>query len=159
MTLYFEYDKRQVIQALRYHFISRMEIRVMIILVNVFTLASVILYMMHKITQLGFLVGSLLWIVLMISFWYVLPHLVYRRATTFQHAFSFVVEEEKFTLQHEHGGRTWPWTALVFFIESPHFFHLYYDSRSFLLLPKNAWENSDGVHEFRMFLKERVKKK
>ena len=43
MTIHFGYEKGQVIQALRYHFISRPEIRIMIILVNVFALASLVL--------------------------------------------------------------------------------------------------------------------
>ena len=60
-------------QALRYHFISRLEIRTMLILVNVFALASVTLYAFGKITAFAFLVGSVLWIVLMISFWFILP--------------------------------------------------------------------------------------
>jgi len=40
MTIQFGYDKGQVMQALRYHFISRPEIRIMIIVVNVFALGS-----------------------------------------------------------------------------------------------------------------------
>lgn len=159
MTVHFSYDKRQVMQALRYHFISRPEIRLMIILVNVFTLASIILYAMHKITPLAFLVGSLLWIVLMISFWFILPALVYRRAETFQHSFSIKFGDEEFTLQHENGSRSWKWTALVYFMESPHFFHLYYDTRSFFLVPKSGLATSDEVHELRQLLKSKVKKK
>ncbi len=88
MTIHFEYDKRQVMQALRYHFISRIEIRTMIILVNVFAIASLMLYAMKKITPLAFLVGSFLWIILMISFLFMLPMMVYRRAETFRHQFS-----------------------------------------------------------------------
>ena len=62
MTIHFGYEKKQVIQALRYHFISRPEIRIMLIVVNVFALASIILYAMQKITPVAFLVGSGLWI-------------------------------------------------------------------------------------------------
>ena len=159
MTVYFSYDKRQVLQALRYHFISRPEIKIMIILVNVFTLASIILYALHKITPVAFLVGSLLWIVLMISFWFILPAMVYRRAETFQHSFSINFGETEFTLQHENGSRAWAWTALSHFIESPHFFHLYYDSRSFFLVPKSGMKDKDEVYELRQLLKSKVKKK
>jgi ABC-type Mn2+/Zn2+ transport system permease subunit len=63
MTIQFGYDKGQVMQALRYHFISRPEIRIMIIVVNVFALGSLILYAMKTITPFAFLVGSLLWVV------------------------------------------------------------------------------------------------
>ncbi|HMR92112.1 MAG TPA: YcxB family protein [Chitinophagaceae bacterium] len=159
MTIHFDYEKGQVMQALRYHFISKPEIRIMIILVNVFALASVILYALKKITPFAFLIGSLLWIVLMISFWFILPMLVYRRAETFRHAFSMNFDDSGFDLQHERGGRRWAWNALSHFIESPHFFHLYFDSRSFFLVPKSGCGDRDGVHALRELLKSHIPKK
>ncbi|MBI5856407.1 MAG: YcxB family protein [Sphingobacteriales bacterium] len=159
MIIYFGYDKRQVMQALRYHFISRPEIRIMLILVNVFALVSITLYALGKITPLAFFVGSFLWIVLMISFWFLLPGMVYRRAVTFKHNFSMDFKDEGFTLGHERGSRTWQWAALKNFIESPNFFHLYFDSRSFILVPKSGCRDTDEVFELRKLLKEKVKKK
>lgn len=158
MTIYFGYDKPKVLQALRYHFISRPEIRIMLILVNVFALASIILYAMQKVTPFAFLVGSLLWIVLMISFWFILPGMVYRRAATFKHEFSMDFEEKGFALRHEKGFKEWSWTALQHYVESPHFFHLYFDSRSFFLVPKNGCKDSDEVHELRTLIRSKVKK-
>lgn len=159
MTIYFEYQKGQVLQALRYHFISKPEIRIMLILVNVFALVSITLYSLNKITPMAFLVGSLLWIVLMISFWFILPGLVYRRAETFQHDFSMDFGSEGFSLHHERGNRSWPWTALSNYIESPHFFHLYFDSRSFFLVPKSGCKDRDEVAELRSILNDHIKKK
>ena len=158
MTIYFGYDKRQVIQALRYHFISKAEIRIMVILVNVFAISSFSLYLFKKITPMAFLVGSFLWVVLMVSFWYILPGLVYRRAITFKHNFSMSFNDNGFSLDHERGSKTWPWTALKTYTESPHFFHLYFDSRSFLLVPKNGCKDADEVFELRQLLKSKVKK-
>ena len=162
MTIYFKYEKGQVLQALRYHFISRPEIRIMIITVNVFAIGSIILYALHKITPTAFLVGSLLWIVLMISFWFVLPMAVYRRNETFKHQFSMSFGDYNFSLMHERGERraerSWEWSALQKFIESPHFFHLYFDSRSFLLVPKDGCKDKDEVFELRKILKEKTGK-
>lgn len=158
MTIHFGYEKGQVLQALRYHFISRAEIRIMIILVNVFALASLVLYAFHKITPWAFMTGSLLWIILMISFWFILPGIVYRRAETFRHEFSMSFDQAGFSLQHERGGRNWPWEALSNFVESPHFFHLYFDARSFFLVPKSGFKDKDEVYEMRQMLKEKVKK-
>ena len=158
MIIHFGYNKGQVLQALRYHFISRPEIRIMLILVNVFTLGSITLYFFHKITQMAFLIGSLLWIVLMISFWFILPGLVYKRAITFRHNFSMNFEEEGFSLNHDRGSKSWPWKALKNFMESPHFFHLYFDSKSFILVPKNGCKDTDEVYELRQLLKKKVKK-
>lgn len=158
MTIHFGYDKKQVIQALRYHFISRPEIRIMIILVNVFAIASLVLYVTRKVTPNAFLIGSLLWLVLLVSFWFILPTLVYRRAITFQHRFSMTFNENGFSLDHEKGGKSWPWKALNSFMESPNFFHFYFDSRSFLLVPKNACADSDEVHKLRQIIQAHVRK-
>ncbi len=146
MTISFGYQKAQVIQALRYHFISRKEILIMLILVNGFALASVILYLFNRITPMACMTGSLLWIILMVSFWFILPGMVYRRAITFKHNFSMDFQEDGFTLRKN-------------FIESPHFFHLYFDSRSFLLVPKNGCRDADEVYDLRELLKAKVKKK
>ncbi len=158
MTIYFGYEKAQVIQALRYHFISRREIRIMLILVNVFAIVSIALYAFGKVTAMAFLTASFLWIVLMVSFWFILPGIVYRKADTFKHEFSMTFEEENFTLSHERGSKSWPWNALKNYVESPHFFHLYFDSRSFFLVPKNGCKDTDEVYALRQLIKEKVKK-
>ncbi|MEO5647184.1 MAG: YcxB family protein [Chitinophagaceae bacterium] len=154
---YFSYDKRKVIQALRYHFITRKEIKFIIILVNVFAIVSAILYFFGKISALPFLINSVLWFVLMISFWYLLPHGIYRKAATFKDSFQVNFEEHHMFLSNERGEKSWPWTSFSSWMESPHFFHLYFDSRSFFLLPKEAFEGDD-VHEARKMLKDKIRK-
>lgn len=156
MTISFTYNKGQVLQALRYHFISRPEIRIMIIVVNVFALLSAALFYFRTITPLALLVGSTMWFVLMITFWFLLPGMVYRRASTFRDHFTMNFENDSFSVGNERGSRSWPWKALKNFIESPHFFHLYFDSRSFFLVPKTGFASSDEIYELRQLLKEKV---
>lgn len=158
MTIYFGYEKEKVLQTLRYHFISRPEIRIMLIMVNVFAIGSIVLYALHKITPMAFLVGSSLWIVLMISFWFILPGIVYKKSVTFKHNFSMNFNDNGFSLEHERGSKLWEWNALKSFLESPHFFHLYFDSRSFLLVPKNGCADKDEIFELRQLIKSKVKK-
>jgi len=158
MTVSFTYDKGQVMQALRYHFISRPEIRIMIILVNVFALACAILFYFRKIAPFALLTASFMWFFLMISFWFLLPGLVYRRAATFKDSFTMRFESEGFSLSNERGSKAWPWKALSSFMETPHFFYLYFDSRSFFLVPKDSFRDSDEVFEMRQLLKEKVKR-
>lgn len=130
----------------------------MIILVNVFALLSLVLYIMGKITPVAFIINSLLWIVLMISLWFVLPGLVYRRAKTFQQHFRMYFNEDDFTLEHEKGRRSWPYTSLQSFKETPNFFHLYFDERSFLLVPKDGFESLEDIGRLREILRGRLKK-
>jgi len=158
MTIHFTYDKKQVVQALRYHFLSKLEIRLMIILVNVFALASAVLFYFKKILPFAFLVGSLLWFILMIAFWFILPGTVYRRNATFRDHFTMDFDDSNFTVGNERGSRSWPWSALCNFLETPHFFHLYFDNRSFFLVPKNALANTDEVYELRQIFKARISK-
>ncbi|ANE51114.1 YcxB family protein [Flavisolibacter tropicus] len=159
MTVNFSYDKRQVLQALRFHFLSRPEIRVMIILVNVFALFSAALFYFKKVTPLAFLIGSLLWIFIMISIWFVLPGAVYRRAATFRDHFTMEFENDFFSLGNERGSRSWQWSSLTKFIETPNFFHLYFDPRSFFLVPKSSFGSSDAIFEIRQLFKEKIQKK
>lgn len=159
ITIQFSYEKSKVIQALRYHFITRPELRFMVILVNVFALLTAVLFYFQKITGLAFLTGSVLWFLLMISIWFLLPGVVYRRNNTFKDHFTMNFTGEEFSLGNERGSRSWPWRSLSTFLESPHFFHLYFDSRSFFLVPKSGCKSQDEVFELRQLLKEKIRKK
>ena len=153
---YFAYNKPKVLQALRYHFISRKEIKLMIILVNVFAIFSAGLYFFKKVSPLAFLLSSALWFALMISFWYILPGVIYRKASTFKDRFKVSFEEQHMFLENARGSKSWPWTAFSTMLESPHFFHLYFDSRSFFIIPKEAFEK-ENLGDVRKFLKRKIK--
>lgn len=157
-SAFFTYDKKKVIQALRYHFITRREIKVMMILVNVFAILSAGLFYLKKVSPLAFLISSVLWISLMIMFWYLLPYMVYKKAETFKDRFKAILTNDVFRIENERGGRSWPWTDFTNWIESPYFYHLYFNSRSFFIVPKDAFEGDD-VHEARKILKAKIVKK
>ena len=159
MTIHFGYNKKQVIQALRYHFLSRPEIRILIVLINVFTIMSAVLFAMQKIQPLAFLIFSLMWFLLLITIWRILPRSIYRKAQTFKDHFSMVIEDEEVILENRLGSKSWPWKAFSNFIESPYFFHLYFDSRSFFLIPKDAFEGIMEIQQARKIIKEKIRKK
>jgi len=154
---FFTYDKAKVIQALRYHFISRTEIKVLMIFVNVFAILSAALFFFKKISPLAFLISSALWFVLMILFWYLLPQVIYRKASTFKDRFRAILSADDFTIENSRGSRGWDWTTFSTWMETPHFFHLYFNSRSFFIIPKDAFEG-DEVHEARKIITAKIKK-
>lgn len=155
-SLYFNYHKRKVLQALRYHFISRKEIKWMIILINVFAIASAILSFFKLVSPVAFLMASGLWFILMVSFWWVLPYLIYKRASTFKDTFRVSLENQHFFLENKSGGsRSWPWASFKYFMETPYFYHLYFDNRSFFLIPKAAFSDDEQL-EVRKLLKEKI---
>jgi hypothetical protein len=155
---FFTYNKGKVIQALRYHFISRREIKVMMILVNVFAILSASLFFVRKISPMAFLVSSVLWFGLMITFWYLLPITIYKKSATFKDKFKATFGKEEFTIENERGSRSWPWNDFSTTMESPHFFHLYFNPRSFFIVPKDAFDE-DEIDEARKLLAARILRK
>jgi len=69
-----------------------------------------------------------------------------------------VFDDGSFSVGNERGSRSWPWNALSNFLETPHFFHLYFDNRSFFLVPKRALSGNDEVYQLRHLLQEKIKK-
>jgi hypothetical protein len=156
MVIYFEYDKKQVMSALRHHFISRPEIKFLLIVVNLFTILSAILFYLHKIQPISFLLFSCLWFILLLTFWTLLPLSVYKRSQTFQDQFSMNFNDHEVVLQTERGSHAWAWKEFSSFLESPFFFHLYFNSRAFFLVPKDAFPDIESLQETRNLLKRKL---
>lgn len=155
MEFGFTYDKKKVIQALRYHFISRPEIKILMVLVNVFAIVSGVLFYMKKIRPEPFLLGSVIWLLLMASVWYLLPYTIYRKASTFKDSFVINFGASGIHLQNPKGFVDWPWKRFSHWMETPHFFHLYFDARSFFIVPKDGISD-DNRHALRILLNERI---
>ncbi len=136
MQFSFSYNKKKVLKGLRYHFIARSEIRILIILVNVFAIVSAILFYLNKIDPEPFLLSSFLWFMLMIAFWFFLPSTIYKKAHTFQESFTIFFYEKHVRLENARGYVDWDWSQFSNFFESPDFFHLYFTPKSFFLVPK-----------------------
>ena len=158
MQIEFSYNKPEVIQALRYHFITRFEIKLMIIVVNVFAILSAVLFFLHYIRFFPFFLSIMLWIVLMFAFWVFLPSSIYKKAATFQDHFKVNIDDNHFYMENKKGSRIWAWREFSTFLESPYFFHLYFDSRSFFLVPKSAFASITDLQQAREMLKKNITK-
>jgi len=158
MTISFSYDKKQVLQALRYHFITRSEIRILLIVVNVFAIVSAVLAYMHIIQPISFMIFSFLWFSLIIIIWRVLPLTIYKKSDTFQDSFTMRFSEQEVVLGTSRGTQAWLWQDFSSFMESPYFFHLYFNSRSFFLVPKEAFSGIIEIQAARQLFRDKIKK-
>ena len=156
MTIYFGYEKKQVLQALRYHFITRPEIKILLIVVNVFTVISAVLVYLHKILPLSFFIFSVLWFSLLVVVWRILPMSIYKKSHTFQDKFSMSMNEQEVVLDTSRGSHAWQWKDFSSFVESPYFFHLYFNKRSFFLIPKDAFKDILELQEARGLLRLKI---
>lgn len=151
----FNYDKKKTLQALRFHFIARKEIKLLVILINVFAVLSAILYYTKKIRPEYFLLGSVLWITIMIAVWFILPYTVYQKTELFKHEFIATINNEKLIFESENGSAAWQWKQFESFFETPNFFHLYFNSKSFILLPKDVI-GEENKHDLREILRNNI---
>ena len=159
MTIPIKYDKNKVIQALRYHFISRSEIKILMILVNVFAILSAALFFYKVIQPISFLVSSFLWFSLMVVFWFILPRMVYRRTATFKEQFELELRNERILIHTDRGTAEWEYKKFAYFIESPHFFHLYINDKSFFIVPKDGCTGEADTMEVRKLLTDKIGRK
>ncbi|MFZ9660549.1 MAG: YcxB family protein [Chitinophagaceae bacterium] len=159
MRIEVTYKRPQVLQALRYHFISRREIKFMMILVNIFALLSAGLFYFKLITPLPFLMSSFLWLAMMVAFWFWLPWMIYRRSKTFKDSFMLEIDENHLTIESERSRKIWAWREFETVMETPGFFHLYFDPRSFFLIPKDGFESIIEIQQARAIMQGNIKKK
>lgn len=159
MTVHFGYNKKQVIQALRYHFLMRPEIKILLILTNVFAITSAVLFAVKKIQPISFLAFSFLWFILMLIIWRMLPRSIYRKSLTFQDEFTMHFQEDAVVLETVKGSQGWPWKRFSHFVESPYFFHLYFNPRAFFLVPKDSFKSITDLQQARELLREKIGKK
>ena len=138
MHFSFSYNKKKVLQALRYHFIAQKEIRFLFIIIILFDLVSAIFYFSGKIRPEPFLIGAMIWFFFIFSFWILMPYAVYKRSVTFREAFTIYFQPAYVALENNKGRVEWEWKRFSNYFESPHFFHLYFSAKSFFLVPKDG---------------------
>jgi hypothetical protein len=158
MTIQFGYKKKQVLDGLRGHFFGQPEIRIIVIIINLFAILSAILLFFKIIRVPYFLIFSFLWFFLWLSIRRILPLSIYRRNTTFQDHFVLSLGDQGVVLETKKGSQQWNWENFSAFKETAYFFHLYFTSRSFFLIPKDGFKDLTEVQTARDLLKSHIRK-
>lgn len=158
MTIQFGYNKRQVLDGLRGHFFGRPEIRILVIVINVFAILSAILFALKKIQALPFLIFSLLWFSLWISIRRLLPLSIYKRSATFRDTFTLTLEDRGLLLETRKGQQLWHWEDFSGFKETIYFFHVYFNARAFFMIPKDSFKDITEIQAARKMLREKIRK-
>ena len=128
----------------------------MVIVINVFAILSAILFFFKKIQALPFLVFSLLWFCLWISVRRLLPLSIYKKSATFQDTFTLTLEDKGILLETRKGSQLWTWDDFSGFKETLYFFHIYFNARSFFMIPKDSFKDLSEIQAARKLLKERI---
>lgn len=160
MKIRVTYDKGKTLQALRYHFLSRMEVRILLIAVNVFAIIAAALYFFKMVRPGPFMVSSILWFLLMLTFWFWLPRIIYGKSQTFKDQIDMSLRADDILLETARGYTTWSYDKFKYYLETPEFFHLYINDKMFWLLPKDSVEASGyEIAEVRSKLDDKIGRK
>lgn len=152
----FEYTRGKVMQALRYHFLSRPEIKVSAIIVVVFSLISGVFLFLKKIQPQVFLLFSIVWLAFFIMVFYLMPYLVYQQAKrVFSAKYHAYFAPQYFCIENEAGRNEWTWDRFSNYFESPNFIHLYFSKRSFFLIPKEQI-SQENLKNIRVLLSKNI---
>lgn len=144
MDLRFQYDKQEVINALRFHFMNRPEMKLFKVILMLMVLFAFAGYWMKIVTLQMLIWIFLLFIVLVLVFWYILPYSVYRKARTFREpAISLHWTDEGITIGTQRGESSLSWNRFHQVLETKHFFYLYSSNKSFFLIPTHAFANRE----------------
>lgn len=155
MFLDFSYDKSDVINALRFHFMNRGEIRVFrvtLLILFGFTVIGNLLGLVPFPTVLGVFV---LIFVLIMVFWYILPISTFQKSATFRENIHLNYDEQEIKIGTRTGERRLVWKSFFAVVETRDFFFLYRDRSSFFLIPTGAFADEQSRKEFRRFLQGR----
>ncbi len=144
MELQFQYDKQEVIDALRLHFMNRPEMKLFKGAFVLMIVLAFIGYGMGLVTLKMVIWIFLLSIVLILLFWYILPYTVYRNAKTFREpTISLRWTKDGITIGTKGGESSLPWTRFNQILETKQFFYLYRTNKSFFLIPANAFPDRE----------------
>lgn len=149
MQLNFQYNKADVIDALRFHFMNRPEMKLFRIVLMILIAFAFIGYWMALINLQVVVWLFLLFIILILVFWYILPYSVYKKARTFSEpAIHLHWNEQNLSIGTHQGESNMPWTRFHKIVETKDFFFLYRDNKSFFLIPVDAFENEAEKNAF-----------
>lgn len=155
MHLEFNYNKGDVLHALRYHFMQRGEIKVFRNTLIILLLATLTGYFFSVVTSAALTGIVLMILVLGWVFWYLLPVSIYNKAATFKDSIHLKYSEEGLLISTRASDRqrAISWSNFSQVVETKKFFFLYRDKKTFFLIPISAFETEESYQNFSSMLK------
>ena len=158
MHVEFSYNKEDVLNALRYHFMQRGEIKVYRNTLIILLLVTLTGFFLNLVTP-NALIGIIAMVALVVwAFWYLLPVSTYNKAATFKDEIRLRYSDEGLLISTRISNhqRQLSWNNFTQVVETPKFFFLYRDKKSFLLIPTSAFESEAARNKFSDLVKEKI---
>lgn len=153
MQVSFHYNKPEVINALRFHFLNKGETRAFQVVMGLLVLFAFAGTMMNMVTKPTLIAILIVLLIIITAFWYILPFSIYNKAATFKDSIRLQCNEEGMTIGTRIGQRQVLWQNFNKVVETRDFFYLYRDKKSFFLIPTAAFPDETAKKDFSDLLK------
>jgi hypothetical protein len=158
IKLSFRYQERDYVRALRAHYASRLSLRLDIVVAIVLLASGVYLWRSPSLHGLGvtFVVIAIVFALMLIAAFAVIPPLVFRREPKFRDEYSLTFSPEGIHFQTAHIDSKLLWSMYSRALIDAHSYVLYYGSRQFTVIPKRVFKSAEEQEAFDQLLTQHV---
>jgi len=158
IELSFRYSERDYVRAMRAHYSSRLRLRLDIFMA-VF-LAGIGAYLWRSPDSHGLAIGfvsiSIIFALILISAFVVIPPLAFRREPKFHNDYSLTFSPEGIHFRTDNVDSQLQWSLYTRALVAAHSYVLYHGSRSFTVVPKRVFQSAQQREAFEQLLARNV---
>jgi hypothetical protein len=158
VNLSFRYSEKDYVRALRAHYVSLLRLPLDIGITIVLAVAGAYLWRSPTLHWEGVasVLVSLVFGLLLIAAFTVIPSLVFRREPKFRDDYALTFSQEGIHFRTAHIDSQLQWSMYLRALVDVHSYLLYYGSRQFTMIPKRVFQNAEQQQAFEQLLTQRV---
>jgi len=156
--LTFRYEERDYLRAMRAHLLSELRLRLDILVCVIGFASGCYLWRFSELKLLGQIAvgGSVLFALLLIAAFTVLPRWWFRREPKYRDEYSLSFSPEGIHFRTAHIDSQLQWSLYTRALVDEHSFILYYGSRQFTIIPRREFANAEQQRAFANLLTQHV---
>ena len=156
--LSFRYSELDFVRAMRAHFASRLRLKLDLAIAIAAALLGIYVWQSLNLPWYGIpLLGlSVLFVLLLIAAFSLIPGLIFRREAKFRDEYSLTFSSDGIHFRTNHIDSQLQWGMYSRALVDTHSFILYYGSRSFTAIPKRVFENAEQQASFERLISQKI---
>lgn len=156
--LSFRYSELDFVRAMRAHFASRLRLKLDLAIAIAAALLGIYVWQSLNLPWYGIpLLGlSVLFVLLLIAAFSLIPGLIFRREAKFRDEYSLTFSSDGIHFRTNHIDSQLQWGMYSRALVDTHSFILYYGSRSFTAIPKRVFKNAEQQASFERLISQKI---
>jgi hypothetical protein len=158
VSLTFRYLESDYVRALRTHYRTRLRLRLDVAVVVLTAGVGVYFWRSSDLRWLGVIgvVVSVLFALMLIAAFTVIPHLVFRREAKFRDEYTLTFSPEGIHFRTASIDSQLQWSLYPRALVDAHSYLLYYGSTQFTVIPVRVFQNAEQQEDFERLLAQRI---